>query len=310
LKFSVDLEGNLIQIQNELIWKTYRTGHYHEFHVYEPKKRLVAALPFKDRIVQHAICNVIEPLFEAKMIYDSYACRVSKGTHKGTDRVTQFLREIQSMWDKTYCLKCDVAKFFPNINHDILKRIIRRTIICPDTLNLLDEIINSSDNDGLGHKGLPIGNLTSQLFANVYLDQLDHYAKEVMQERFYVRYMDDFLFLTDNKRHLVDLRLTIESYLAEELDLRVNKKTSIFPVSQGIDFLGYRIWPNHRLLRKRSIKKFRRLLKVFTAKYASGKLSFKEIDNSVQSWVGHAKHADTYRLRRKVFEEFKLVRQS
>lgn len=270
----------------------------------------MSAPPFRDRIVHHALCNVIEPLFEAKMIYDSYACRIGKGTHKAADRTQEFLCSAQTKWNQVYCLKCDIKQYFPSIPHDILKRIIRKTIACRDTLWLIDKMIdNGVTPETITPRRLPIGALTSQLLANVYMGQVDHFVKEELQEHYYIRYMDDFIVLSDSKEHLWEVKRQIEHYINQELLLEFNKKTTIFPISQGVDFVGYRIWPTHRLLRKRSVKKFKRKLKVFEQKYAEGEIEFKEIDCCVQSWLGHAKHANTYHLRRKVFDEFKLVRR-
>lgn len=308
LTFSLDLEGNLIEIQNELIWKSYRPGQYSDFYVYEPKKRLISAPPFRDRVVHHALCKVVEPLFEKKMIYDSYACRAGKGTHRAVDRTQRFLREAQGKWDRVYCLKADISQYFPSIPHDILKRVYRRTIYCRDTLWLMDLTIDHFADGSQSPMGIPIGALPSQLLANVYMGQLDHFIKEELRERYYIRYMDDFIVLGNNKGHLWEVRRQIEEYLNGELLLQLNRKTAVFPISQGIDFLGYRIWPEYRLMRKRSVKKFKRKLRVFEKKYAVGEITFKEIDWSVQSWLGHAKHANTYRLRRKIFNEFRLVR--
>jgi retron-type reverse transcriptase len=163
LHFSARLETNLIDIQNKLIWKEYRPSPYHYFVVHEPKERTVAAAPFADRVVHHALCNVTEPIFEQGFIYDSYACRNSRGVLAGVNRTTRFMRRARRKWGRFYCLKGDVSKFFPSIDHAVLKSIIRKRIACPDTLELMDHII---DSDGSG-TGLPIGNLTSQLWANV-----------------------------------------------------------------------------------------------------------------------------------------------
>ncbi len=309
LKFSENLESNLIEIQNELINKSYKTGIYRNFYIYEPKERLVSALPFRDRVVQHALCNIIEPLFEVKMIYDSYACRNYKGTHRAVDRTQNFINSAEIKWKKSYCLKCDITKYFPNIQHNTLKQIIRRTISCSDTLWLLDSIIDSTRKEDFNPRGIPIGNLTSQLFANVYLDQLDHFAKEVLCEHYYVRYMDDFIFISKTKQHLWKILNQIKIYLKQNLGLELNKKTSIFPINQGVDFCGYRIWSTHKLLRKQSIKTMKRKLKIYKRKYEIGQIELDEINCSIQSWLGHAKHADTYRLRKKIFENFILVRK-
>lgn len=309
MHFSLDLEGNLIQIQNELIWKIYKPSPYYEFYVYEPKKRLVSAPAFRDRIVHHALCNIVEPLFEKKMIHDSYACRNFKGSHRAADRTQRFLRTAIKNCGEVYCLKCDIKQYFPSIPHDILKRIIKRTISCKDTLWLIDRIIDSGATPGqLNPIKLPIGALTSQLWANIYLGQLDHFIKEELRERFYIRYMDDFIIINHSKERLWQVKDQIERYINHELLLEFNNKTGIFPITQGIDFVGYRIWPTHRLLRKRSVKKLKHKLRVFERKYATGDIKLKDIDCSIQSWMGHAQHADTYRLRSKIFNEFKLVK--
>lgn len=309
LRFRQRLEENLIQLQNELIWKTYRTGEYYTFYVYEPKARLVAALPFRDRVIHHALVSVIEPIWESRFIYDSYACRVGKGTHAGTNRTQTFLCRAQRRWGRVYCLKADVAKYFPSIDHATLKALLRKRIACQDTLWLCDEIIDSAKRLTNGHqpKGIPIGNLTSQLFANIYLHELDKFIKYDLRERFYVRYMDDFIILGADKAYLHYLRKQIAGFLAERLFLQLNGKTQVFPVKgRGVDFLGYRIWPTHRLLRVRSKKHMRRKLKKYTKLYGEGKIALDRINASIQSWLGHVKHCDSYRLRKKLLGELVL----
>lgn len=305
LLFSAHLEENLVQIQNELIWHTYSTGRYRTFYVYEPKKRMIMALPFRDRVVHHAICNVIEPIWEARFIYDSYACRPGKGTHAGADRLTEFLRHHKRRFGRIYCLKADISKYFPSIDHSVLKNLLRKRIACPETLRLCDEIIDST---GIV-VGIPIGNLTSQLFANIYLHELDEFVKYVLREPFYIRYMDDFIVLSGSKPQLHTVRREVENFLNCNLRLKLNNKTQIFPVeSRGVDFLGYRVWPTHRLLRKSSTKRMRYKLKKFKALYTAGKIDPREIRASVVSWLGHCKHADTYQLRRKMLYGFALIR--
>lgn len=311
LVFTNNLEGELIQLQNDLIWKTYRTGNYNRFYVHDPKTRLVAALPFRDRVLQHALTAIIEPFFERQFIFDSYACHVGKGTHAGVKRVTEFLTRASHKWENPYCLKADVRSYFPSIRHSALIPIIERTIACNDTFSLIKEILNSWVDDGdLDPRGLPIGNLTSQLWANVYLDQLDHFVKEVLRVPFYVRYMDDFIIIDGDKAKLRYLKREIEDFLDAKLSLRLNGKTSIFPVSHGVDFLGYRIWKDHKLLRKRSTKRIRRALKKFKRDYRDGKITSERINATIQSWLGHAKHADSYGFRTKLFAEFTLIRDS
>ncbi|MBI3144879.1 MAG: group II intron reverse transcriptase domain-containing protein [Pseudogulbenkiania sp.] len=315
LRFEMDLEGNLIQMQNELIWGMYRTGTYRLFNVYEPKQRVVAALPFRDRVVQHAIVAVIEPIWEARFIHDSYACRPGKGTHAGADRAQDFLRRVQRQHGRVYALKADIGKFFASIDHGILKQLIRRRIACARTLELLDEIIDSTADEGaLAPVGLPIGNLTSQLFANVYLHHLDDYAKHALRERCYCRYMDDFIIVHHDKQYLHRVRADIEDWLWRELRLRTNRKTQVFPVAvrngRALDFLGYRIYPTHRRLRVDSIKRIKTKLRRLQRDYAAGRIGLEQITPSVQSWVAHASKAQTWGLRRRLLGSFSFARHA
>lgn len=307
LRFSANLEEELINLQNQLIWGTYRTGPYRFFTIYEPKERLVAALPFRDRVAQHALCNVIGPILERRFIYHSYACRVGKGTHRGADQIQTWLRECERAWGRVYCLKADVAKYFASIDHRILMRILERVIKDRLVLTMCQEIIASGSDTG---KGLPIGNLTSQWWANLYLDQLDHFVKEELRVKHYLRYMDDTVFLSPSKKELWQWYREIEGFLEDRLALRLNPKTSIFPVGpRPIDFLGYRIWPTHRLLRRDSVKRMRRKLKRMQYQYSRGEISLDKINASIQSWLGHAKHADTYGLRKKLLSSAVFARE-
>ena len=298
LNFSENLEENLINIQKELIYKIYKTGEYKHFVVYEPKERLISALPFKDRVVQHAICNIIEPIFEKSFIYDSHACRKGFGVLSGVLRTTKFLRIVSQNSEKVYCLKGDISKYFPSIDHEVLKQCIRKRIKCKDTLNLIYEIIDKSGDTC----GMPIGNLTSQLFANIYLNELDHYVKNTLKVKYYIRYMDDFVILSNDKKQLNQILNNIKSFLQTKLKLKLNRKTQVFLVKQrSIDFLGYKIWSTHRLLRKCNIKRTKRKFKKFQKLYKERAITLKDINPSIMSWLGHAKWADSYKLRVKIF---------
>jgi len=306
LWFSARLEDNLIDIQNRLIWKTYRPSRYKFFTIYEPKQRLIAALPFMDRVVHHALCNLIEPIFERSMIRDSYACRRGQGVLAGVLRTTRFLRDAGRRWGRVYCLKADVTKFFPSIDHKILKKIIRKRIACPDTLALIDIIIDSTETD----RGLPIGSLTSQLWANVYLNELDHFIKETLQIQYYLRYMDDFVVFHHDKQCLGVILEEIVGFLDEHLRLTLNGKTQIFPIRpRCVDFLGYRIWPGHRLLRKANVRRVKRKFRKQARLYGQGLLSLETIRPGIASWLGHAQHADTWKLRRRIFDGLVFVRR-
>ena len=308
LSFSANLESELLEVRRELIGQTYRTGEYRRFTVREPKTRLVAALPFRDRVVHHALCNIIGPIFEVTFIHDSYACRVGKGTHVGADRVTEFLRRACRERGQVWVLKGDVAGYFPSVNHAALLAIIERKIKCPGALWLIEEILDSWHTEGWLGSGIPIGNLTSQLWANLYLNELDQFVKHKLKRRWYVRYMDDWVVLADNKGELQQVKADIADFLGDHLVLKLNSKTSVFPAAQGIDFLGYRIWATHRLLRKSSVKRMKSKLRQFERGYSDGNIDLEHITASIMSWLGHASHADCYGLKKQLFQNFELRR--
>lgn len=306
--FELDLEGNLIQLQNELIWGEYKTGKYRQFIVPEPKERIVAALPFRDRVVQHALVGAIEWIWERRFISDSYACRVGRGTHKGADRAQTMLRRVKRDHGKVYVFKADISKFFYSIDHAALKLLMRRRISCKNTLELIDNIIDSTNKD----VGIPIGNLTSQLFANIYLHELDEFVKHALHERYYIRYMDDFCIVHHDKAHLGRVRDLVEQFLLNHLRLKTNAKTQVFPVSgsrgRAMDFLGYRIWTTHRKLRKSSIQRITRTMKKLQKRYAEGLVTLSRIRQSLISWLGHAQHAETHGLQKSLLDKFIFTR--
>ena len=311
-RFNFHLESELYRLQEELQTRTYQPGAYHEFHIYEPKLRKISAAPYRDRVVHHALCNVIEPILDRTFIFDSYACRKGKGTHKAVNRFTEFSRK------NTYVLKCDIKKYFPSIDHGILKTLFRRKVRDAQTLWLMDLIVDSSNPQEYVHayfegddlltslhrqRGIPIGNLTSQFFANIYLNGFDHFVKETLKCRYYIRYVDDFVVLDNDKARLHAVKASMEGYLAQvRLKLHPNK-CQIFPVEDGTDFLGYRIFPTHRRLRQSSVTRARRRLRRLQSDYSAGKISWEDVNHSVRSWLGHVQHADTYGLRRSLFSQ-------
>jgi retron-type reverse transcriptase len=309
--FNLDLEKHLVRLQRELQNQSYRPGQYNHFRIYEPKKRLISAAPYEDRVVHHALVNVIEPFFERAMIADSYANRLGKGTHKAVDRFTQFARK------RRYVLKMDVVRYFPSLDHDLLRGAIAKKVKDKEILWLIGLILDSGLTAEFGgspnyfpgddlftplsrKRGLPIGNLTSQFFANVYLDGFDHYVKEDLGCKCYIRYMDDMVVFDDSKRHLHELRKTMLAEL-EHLRLRVHlNKAQIWPVQKGTDWLGYRVYPTHRRVRKSNIKRFRGRLQVMAEGYCRGEIELEKVKASILSWLGHVKHADSYHLRQDV----------
>lgn len=312
-RFHYNLESNLIDIQNHLIWGTWKTGQYRHFTLYEPVYRTGAALPFRDRVLHHSLVDAIEPCFGPRMISDTYACIRDRGTHRGADKVQDMLRKVQREHGKAYVLKADISKYFQNINHSILKSIIRKRVSCQRTLDLIDEIIGSSaDPDNINPVGIPLGNLTSQLFANIYLGELDLYVKHTLREKYYARYMDDFCIIHHDKHYLHIVREIIENFLWSQLGLKTNQKTQVFPVAlhngRALDFLGYRIWPTHRRLRKSSIRRIVRRMRQMQKAYAMGDIDLEDIRPTVHSWIAHAEHADSLGLRRHVLARFPFMR--
>lgn len=287
VKFNEDIDNNLIGIRDSLINKTFTTSTYKTKLIHEPKKREVYILPFApDRIVQHAIMNVIEPIWERLFIYDSYACRVGKGIHAGSRRVMEFIRK------NAYCMQCDISKFYPSIDHDILFTIIKKKIKCEDTLDLFHNIINSID----GYKNVPIGNYTSQWFGNLYMNELDQYLKHEHKVKYYIRYCDDFILFHNSKKILSQLAAIIKDFVENKLKLRL-KKCSIFPISQGLDFLGYRHFRNYILLRKSTTKRVIKRLRNMPHDLKDGKISQDQFRSSLASTQGWLKWANTYNLQ-------------
>lgn len=312
LRFEADLEGNIIQLQNELIWQQYQPGAYRYFTVPQPKPRQIAALPFRDRVLQHAINTIIEPIFEARFISDSFACRPGRGTHACADRAQHFLRAVRRQHGRAYALKADIAKYFASIHRPTILRILERNIACRRTLDLIRTVIYA---DGTATEfGIPIGNLTSQLMANIYLHQLDIEIKHGLRARYYCRYMDDFIIIHHDKQYLHAARAHIEDWLQSNLLLRTNNKTQVAPVANrngmSLDFVGYRIYPTHRLLRRDSIKRIKTSLHRLRRQFAAGEIELPQVRAVVSSWIAHASHADTHGLREKILSEFRFSRSA
>lgn len=280
----------LSKIERSLKEKTFKNAPYKEFERVEcGKKRHIHKLPFyPDRIIQHAVCQVLLPIWERQYIRDTYSCIVGRGIHDGAKRVKKALREHP---DKTrYCLKLDIRKYYPNVDNGILKSIIRRKIKCKDTLWLLDEIIDSTT-------GIPIGNYTSQHFSNLYLSGFDHWVKEELQVKHYFRYCDDIVVLSDSKETLRDIYQSMLGYLEGKLRLQVKDNWQIFPVeARGIDFLGYRFFHGYTLLRKRIVKRYKKRLQQL--KDHANPLKSKSAQSTVASYHGWMKYANCYNLKK------------
>lgn len=317
LAFNYNRESELLDLQATLLAQTYRPGAYRTFEIVEPKRRLISVAPYRDRVVHHALCNIIAPLVEPSFIYDSYANRVGKGSHRALDRFIHFSR------NRRFVLQCDLQKYFPSIDHDILKAVIRRKIKCKNTLWLIDSIIDNSNeqppavfhfpgDDLLSpidrRRGLPIGNLTSQFFANWYLNPFDHFVKNTLRVKNYVRYVDDFALFSDSREFLQDARQAIEENLAT-LRLKIHPvKSQLFETRHGANFLGFRVLPDRIQVRTENLRRARRRLRRLHAEYAIGKLSLKELTQSLQGWEAHLKHGDTWQLRQQIFTSLESTR--
>lgn len=321
MEYTDRLEENLIELQNELIWKTYSVGQYNIFYVYEPKKRMIMSLRFKDRVAQHAIYNILNPFFEKQFISDSYACRVGKGTHRAVKQLQGWLRKTERKPGRYYYLKLDISKYFYRVDHEILMGILRRKIADQDLLHILSEIINCENtnfglpmgadvgnvayDELLGEVGLPIGNLTSQMFANLYLNELDQHCKHRLHLKYYIRYMDDIIILHNSKRYLEKVKREIEKFLEEKLNLQLNNKTCIRPASMGIEFVGFRVWSTHIKLRKKTTKKMKKRLKYMFSAYENGEIDKETLDRSIASYKGILQHFNSYGLRKSLNEIYK-----
>jgi RNA-directed DNA polymerase len=306
LAFNDNIEAELFSIQDELIDQTYEPGAYRSFRIFEPKPRLISAAPYRDRVIHHALCNIIVPPLELTFIPTSYANRKGYGTHRALKQFVTHARTYR------YVLQCDIRKYFPSIDHDILKAILRAKIKCKETLGLIDRIIDSSNaqepmeeyfpGDTLftpyvRRRGLPIGNLTSQFFSNCYLNGLDHFVVDRLRISPYLRYVDDFALFSDDRTQLVEAREAIESYLIQ-LRLRVHPiKSQLSETRVGANFVGFRVLPDRIRIRNDNLARSRQRLKKMRSLYAAGYLDGGKGVRSFGSWMAHLNHADTWRLQ-------------
>lgn len=285
-------EDNLLTLHNDLKNQAFRTSNYHIFKIHEPKEREIYRLPyFPDRITHHAVMNIVEPIWISLFTNDTYSCIKNKGIHAAAKTVKRALRDDKD--GTKYCLKLDVKKFYPSIDHGVLKNIIRRKIKDKRLLKLLDEIIDSVP------YGVPIGNYLSQYFANIYLAYFDHWIKEEKRVQYYWRYADDIVILTSDKETLHQLLQDIRLYFRDNLKLKIKRNYQVFPTNvRGIDFVGYVFYHDHTRLRK-SIKKrlFRRVAKLKKRKIMPTKQEYKQ---QICSWWGWCKFCDSINLISKI----------
>ena len=307
--FEYRLERNLFELETALREGSYRPGGYHHFYIYEPKRRKISAAPFRDRVVHHALCNVIEPIFEQRFSANSFACRIGKGTHRALDQAQGYARRYR------YVLQGDIVQFFPSVDHQVLRGLLARRIADQQVLALIDRILDS----GVGvlaseytpqwfpgddlftpferPRGLPIGNLTSQFWGNVLLNELDTFVAQQLRTGAYVRYADDLLLFSNDKAQLHGWREQISAFLNGLRLVLHDRKTQIYPVETGIPFLGFRLYPLYRRLKRPNVIRFKRRMRKLFSAYADGELPLDRVQTSINGWVAHAAHGSTYRLR-------------
>ncbi len=309
--FMANLETELLRLERELRAGAWRPGPYVAIEIRQPKRRVVSAAPFRDRVVHHAVHSVVAPLFERGFIHHSYANRVGKGTHRAVTRYEHLRNRYR------HVLRGDIFRYFPAIDHDVLKVDLRRRVICAATLDLLDRLIDGSNaqepvnryfpGDDLftpyeRRRGLPIGNLTSQFFANLYLDCLDHFTTEVLRAP-YLRYVDDFALFDDDPAVLEHWRDRIEAFLIRRRLLLHPIKTVVVPTVEPATFLGFVLLPDgRRRLPEDNVRRFRNRLRGLGDRWRAGTVDIEAVRRRVGSWIAHAAHAHTWRLRTAIFQ--------
>ncbi len=321
MEFEKNLLLNLLKLQEELKLKNYFPRPLKIFILRDPKTRRISKSAFRDRIVHHALVNILEPIFNRIFIYDSCANRKGKGNLSALKRFDKFTRKVSrngkiNGWInnnqiKGYCLKADIKHYFEEVDHEILLEILSNKINDEEIINLIIKILkNNSQIDSIGgggeyKKGMPLGNLTSQFFANVYLNELDYFVKHRLKSKYYIRYVDDFVLLHNSKTQLEKWKEEIDNFLRKELKLELHpQKSKIISLSKGIDFVGFRNFYYFKLLRKRNINNMERKIE----KYKEDEISMEKLFESFQGWQAYAKWADSYKLREKIGEEIELIK--
>ncbi len=314
-EFSEDLQKNLIMLMHELWTKTYKPKPLITFTLRDPKTRTICKSNFRDRVIHHALVNILQPIFEPRFIYDSFASRIGKGTLAALQRYMQFLRKVTHNGKLTndarhanyvvgYSLKCDIKHYFETVDHEILLNIMKKHIKDENIIWLIKVILNHYDS-GTSGRGMPLGNWTSQFFANVYLNELDHYVKHVLKAKYYIRYVDDFVLLHRSKRVLVEYELCILSFLnGLKIELHPHK-CKIIPLSRGVSFLGFRVFYNHTLVRERNIRKIKAKLDSLLDDYEMGLVSYYGVWAVWRGWYAYSIHGNTYFLCKRLEETLK-----
>lgn len=303
LEFEENLTVNLNLLRTELLFHSYQPKPLETFILRDPKTRKISKSDFRDRIIHHALCNIIEPFFEKRFIYDSYANRTGKGTLKAIQRFEHFHGKIsQNNTSLVFVLKSDIRHYFNEVDHLILLGFIKKRIKDPKVLWLIRKVLSNYSTKG--NKGMPLGNLTSQFFANIYLNELDKFVKQKLRAKYYLRYVDDFVILHNSKEELIRWKKSIAGFLETNLSLHLHpEKTKIILSKSGVDFLGLKIFPHHKIIKKRNILSFRKKLKSVCEKYDLNEIAYDSIYDFLEGWLAYAKNINTYNLRKKIFKQ-------
>lgn len=293
-EFERNLEDNLFTLYQKLKNKTYRHGSYKSFYIHDPKQRHIHKANVTDRVVHHLLYTFLYKLFDDTFIYDSYSCRLKKGTHRGLERLEVYTRKVSQNYSvDCWALKGDIKKFFASVDHRVLLLLLEGKIQDEDIIWLLRQGIDSFHSERGESKGIPLGNLTSQIFANVYMNELDQFIKHELKVKYYLRYADDFLLLSTDRKKLESFILPISIFLQKELKLELHPNKIVFrKLDWGIDFLGYVVLPHYRLPRPKTKRRIFKKLKE--------KVNSINFDQSLQSYLGYLSHANSYKLIRKL----------
>lgn len=303
--FDIHKVYNLTMLWRQLKNETYEVGDYIKFSVYEPKQRIIHAPLIRDKIVQVLVHDQLQAICKKLFINDSYACIQEKGTHRAVQAVYRYMRTMNYQTQgKAWIVKLDVRKYFYSVDRAILKQLIRQNIDDEAFLQLLDKIIDSSPE---GSRGIPLGNVSSQDFANIYLNKLDQYAKHYLGLRYYVRYMDDVVAVVASKEQARETLDALTKFLNEKLHVETNQKSQIFPIKQGVNAYGFKIRTTHIQLRDSSKKAMKRRIKRMDKKLQDGEMTVEEIRQCVNSWLGHARHSNSYNLAKSIFKNYDYI---
>ena len=302
-EFEKELEINLMKLKAELSLHIYKPKPLETFILRDPKTRKISRSAFRDRIVHHALCNVIEPILEKPFIYDSFSNRVGKGAFKAIKRFEHFSRKVTKNNSRiAFVLKADIKQYFEDVDHTILLSILKKKIPDPRIIWLIKTILSNYVSKKQ-NKGIPLGNLTSQFFANVYLNELDQFVKHKLRAKYYIRYVDDFVILDKSYETLEKYKKEINIFLDQKLALKLHPdKSRIIPIRKGVEFLGMRIFPYHKLLKKKNLRKFQKKLQLTCKQFDQEKIDYDKVYDLLEGWCAYAKNANTYKLRKKLLE--------